>query len=453
MTRDVSTEVEARWIEPRGFSILRAPPEPPSLPIAPPPPAATEDPRAIELLSWLPPLAARVRAREVAWIVERGIDPRDAMDTRTKLLSAAEEIVGFRLRITDRAETLRATATGAAGAQLQEILARHLRATVREPDSLRHDLEALDRDLDLATLLEREDGLLETASVRLDVVMLLLQGLARVWPDQLERIVGDGRVEKLLVDRATNETWPPARRTAVSALASVVRAILEARFPHAPEGLRALARLVRDRDENPWIRRRALEVTGALGDEIARPWFEGIFAERDGNESFLVRAAAVGPLAQRSGDWAMALLETCAGDPSSLVRLTLAEECARQWSEPAHRSRRSSGGSHRARIRRCAPQRLPICRSSTSSRFRSSQTRSPTFRSSRASPRTRSVASSMRASGAVRRSRRRSKSRRGDRSPRSRAALRSSSRGTPPHRRSKPSPATSLRSIRASPAP
>ena len=147
MTRELVTEVEARWSEPRGFSILPPTPEPPLLPIAPPPPAAAEDPRAVELLSWLPPLAARIRAREVAWLVERGIDPRDPMDARNKLLSAAEEVIGLRLRISDRAETLRATAAGASGAPLQEVLARHLRATVRDPRTLREDLRALNRDL------------------------------------------------------------------------------------------------------------------------------------------------------------------------------------------------------------------------------------------------------------------------------------------------------------------
>ena len=82
----------------------------------------------------------------------------------------------------------------------------------------------------------------------------------------------------------------------------------------------------------------------ALPDEIARPWLGAVLREREGNESFLVRAAAIRPLIDRATEWATELLEACIEDPSSLVRLTLAEECARGSIEPSNPlGRRRSG--------------------------------------------------------------------------------------------------------------
>jgi hypothetical protein len=204
--------------------------------------------------------------------------------------------------------------------------------------------------------------------VRLDVAMLLLQGLVRVASDQLERLVGDGRVEQLLADRATNETWPPARRTAVSASrVGGARESSSARFPHGPDGLqRTRAARSRRQREPLGPTARALEVASALPGRDRAALVRGSrSASEKGTSRSSCGRAAIRPLVDRATEWATALLETCIEDPSSLVRLTLAEECARCWIEPNDRlagvvSRRS----RRARTRRFArrPSRtFPSC--------------------------------------------------------------------------------------------
>lgn len=294
---------------------------PPSLPPVPPALAS----RVYALRQWLPALAVRVRDEELRWLAEQpGFDPADPTAAAAALVAAARASLATRRRMMDRADGLRAHCAGTDGAARLEALARHLRVTVPDARRLRGDLRALERDLDLDALLEREAGLAETHGARVEVAVQALGGL---FPEMPVAAWEGAGVHGLLCDVAAWDPRPATRRAAVQVLARCTATLLAEGVALVARGLKLLRALSRDPTEDPWVRRRALDAVRGLEGGLARHWLEEALAS-EGRDAFLVRARAVELLLEAREPWVLAVAEARRADPSELVRASLADGLA-----------------------------------------------------------------------------------------------------------------------------
>jgi gamma-polyglutamate synthase len=288
---------------------------------------------------------ARVRGEEVAWLSSRPdfvLDDPPAM--LQSLLTAARDCMADRERVRERADSLRATVKSAEGSprdpdggsldaagvsQLRkEVLARHLRATVTSALRLRQDLRALDAELDLAALLEREQGEMEVHGARLEVAVRAIGRCLSEMP-----LTNHALGEQLLRVLCIAEPRAATRRAAVHELAWVVATTAAGGQPAGPESTRLLRQLVRAADEDPWIRRRALLAVRGLESLIARAWLEEALVAHGGREPFLLRARAIQLVMEIREPWALAACEQTISDDSELVRSCLVDGLATRFAE------------------------------------------------------------------------------------------------------------------------
>jgi poly-gamma-glutamate synthase PgsB/CapB len=284
------------------------------------------------LAGWVDPLTARVREPELAWLASRELRGDHTAGIAATLVEAARASIEARASVELRAEGLRTAAAAAGDEGRREVLARHIRATVESPVERLRDLRALDRDLDLAALLEREAEHIERHGARLEVAIKVLCGLT------VEQLPADAFEQTgalaLMCEVATEDPRAPTRRAAVGALAgSLAQLLLSGEVP-SPEGLRVLQGIARDPAEDPWCRRAALGVVRGLEGPIALRWIEHALDDANGREAWLVRGRALELLLASPNEREPRTLEVAArhlGDPAELVRFELAEGLGHRW--------------------------------------------------------------------------------------------------------------------------
>lgn len=246
------------------------------------------------------PRTARLRREELAWLAGQGVDPA-APGFVEKLLAVIGACRSQRSRILDRADTLRAAGRVDNPVARREVLARHLRTTVEDASVRRADLAALDRDLDLDAVLEREAAIVEQQGARIEVALELLA-----------RGGHSPGAREVLRELLAAERRPATRRAAARALALNVPAWDQ-------RSLGVLRALVTDPHEDVWVRRRALDTCEHLPEDMRRDWLHAALDQRAVPDDALVRARAAELIARHCP----VLFNEVARDPAEVVRAAL----------------------------------------------------------------------------------------------------------------------------------
>ncbi|MCB9777185.1 MAG: HEAT repeat domain-containing protein [Alphaproteobacteria bacterium] len=272
------------------------------------------------LAALVDPLTARIRGPELADLAPRiPLDPPDG--AVAALVQVMSELRTTRAAVDARASTLRAQALEASNTTRQALVVRHLRATVQDARALRRDLGAAARGmLDISCLLEREGAAAEDAGARLELCARLAPALvalreAHAGPASVLESLDRDQLQTTLAAVARGEPRRPTRLAAVHALAELLAA--HGHTPTlSPGGLRTLQGLVRDPDEDPWVRRAAVRVVRGLGPDLATRWLQPTLTDPDA----LVRSEAVATwLARRDLD-PLPAVQAALQDESELVR-------------------------------------------------------------------------------------------------------------------------------------
>ncbi len=288
---------------------------------------------AARLAGWVDPLTARVREPELAWLGSSEVAHATLPRVAAIVVGSARASIEARHRVEIGADSLRAAASVAEGEGLEQVLARHVRATVEGIFDRWGDLRALRRDLDLDALLEREAAHTELHGARLEVALRVLGGLTT------EALAVDAFEETgahaLLCDVATAEPRRPTRRAAVSSLAAALSSLLSRGEVPEPRGLQVLQRIARNPQDDPWCRRAALGVARGLEPRIAERWIAHALDDTVSHEAWLIRAKAIALVLDGAGtdSFAMQVATRHLDDPAELVRFELAAGLGRRWSK------------------------------------------------------------------------------------------------------------------------
>ncbi len=287
-------------------------------------------PRVAALAARVEPFLARVHEEDLRWLAERpDFDPDPPAAVRA-LVAAIHACVADRAEADEEGIRLRARVSGAPPEGRREVLEHYLRATTPLSLALAGDLLALRRDLDLDALLERLAGRAERQGIRVELAVQAIGALgAELSPEQWE----EAEAQPVLRELTLRERRPATRRAAVRALAAMTGRLIASGRAGDPADLRLLRERVRDGQESPWIRRRALEVVRGLPPALARHLLAEAISAQSGREPFLLRARGVELLLEQREPWTLSLAARAVRDPSELVRACLVDGLGRRFAE------------------------------------------------------------------------------------------------------------------------
>lgn len=261
----------------------------------------------------LDPLRERLCARELAEaraVLASGDAPG--------LVARAEAELGAISAQRAALDALARAIDGKSEGDRRALVAEHLRATVTDRTALKGDLRALRRGepdvLDLAALAERSARATE-ARERLAEVCL---ALARAVLDSKRARALD------LGPLATLATTPGRWTRRAEALALLVDVARRDADPLRRPAIAACARPLTDRGEHRWVQPLAVATLAAVDDDDAHAIARERLRHPASGDDLLVRARLVQVAARRRKQGWWDLFAIAAGDPSDLVRMTVA---------------------------------------------------------------------------------------------------------------------------------